>query len=78
MKRTTIFTDDELLVELKMLSREEGRSVAQLVREALREFLLRKKPAVRKISFMGIGKSGKKDIAAKHEELLWKKPLRER
>ncbi len=73
MKRTTIFADDDLLIELKELSREEGRSVAELVREALQEFIVRKKPDARKLSFIGIGRSGKKNIAARHEELLWKK-----
>lgn len=72
MKRTTIFADDELLLELKELSREEGRSVAELVREAIEEFLESKKPKKRKISFMGIGRSGKKNIATRHEELLWR------
>lgn len=73
MKRTTIFADDGLLTELKELSREEGRSVAELVREALEGFLKGKKPSKRKISFVGIGKSGKKNISENHEELLWKK-----
>ncbi len=73
MKRTTIFANDELLTELKELSQEEKRSVAELVREAISEFIARKKPQEKKISFMGAGKSGRANIAERHEELLWKK-----
>lgn len=74
MKRTTIFADDELLFELKELSKEEGKSVAELVREAL-EGLIKAKGSRRgkKISFIGAGRSGKKNISSMHEELLWKR-----
>ena len=73
MKRTTIFADDGLLDEFKSLSAEENRSVADIVREAMEEYLKRKKRAVRKVSFVGIGNSGRRDVAEKHERLLWKK-----
>lgn len=76
MKRTTIFADDELLMELKELSLEEKKSVAELVRKAIAEFLTRKKPHTKKISFMGAGRSGRMNIAEKHEELLWKRHLK--
>jgi hypothetical protein len=36
MKRTTIFMDEEIFRSLKELSQEEGKSMAQLVREAPR------------------------------------------
>lgn len=79
MKRTTIFAEDDLLIELKELSKEEGKSVAELVREALERLIKsRTSPKAKKISFMGAGKSGKKNISARHEELLWKKPSKGR
>jgi len=73
MKRTTIFADDGLLNEFKSLSAEENRSVAEIVREAMEEYLARKRKAGRKLSFAGIGDSGRRDIAERHEQLLWKK-----
>jgi predicted transcriptional regulator len=73
MKRTTIFADDGLLDEIKSLSAEENRSVADIVREAMEEYVKRKRKAVRKFSFVGIGNSGRHDVAEEHERLLWKK-----
>ncbi len=73
MKRTTIFAGDDLLNELKSLSAEENRSMADVVREAMEEYVKRKRKAVRKFSFVGIGNSGRRDVAEKHERLLWKK-----
>jgi hypothetical protein len=40
---TTIFADDGLLDELKSLSAEENRSVADIVREAMEEYVKRKR-----------------------------------
>jgi len=73
MRRTTIFADDDLLDEMKSLAAEENRSVAEIVREAMEEYLKRKRKAVRKFSFLGIGNSGRRDVAEEHELLLWKK-----
>ncbi|MGH8681182.1 MAG: CopG family transcriptional regulator [Burkholderiales bacterium] len=76
MKRTTIFADQALLDELKALSAERGVSVAQLVREALTEHVARRRRPRRTLSFIGIGRSGRREIAAQHERLLWRKPPR--
>lgn len=73
LKRTTIFADDELLYEIKEISKEESKSVAQVVREALSNYINQKGLKKKKISFIGIGDSGRSDIAEKSEELLWKK-----
>ena len=73
MKRTTIFADDGLLNEFKSLAVEENRSVAEIVREAMEEYVKRKRKTVRKFSFVGIGNSGRHDVAEGHERLLWKK-----
>lgn len=74
MKRTTIFADENLIEELKELSREEKRSVADIVREALESYVGKKRRRKRGISFVGIGKSGRSDVAERQEELLWKRP----
>jgi metal-responsive CopG/Arc/MetJ family transcriptional regulator len=73
MKRTTIFAGDDLLNELKSLSAEENRSMADIVREAMEEYVKRNRKAVRRFSFVGIGNSGRRDVAEEHERLLWKK-----
>jgi mRNA interferase RelE/StbE len=42
-------------------------------RERIYEETLRILSKKKRVSFRGIGSSGRKDIAEKHEELLWKK-----
>jgi metal-responsive CopG/Arc/MetJ family transcriptional regulator len=75
MKRTTIFADEDLINEIKEISKEENRSVAEIMREAMEGYIRRKRKRNR-LSFIGIGSSGMKDIADKHEELLWKKAMK--
>ena len=72
MKRTTIFADESLIKELKDLSKEENRSVAEIVREAMAKYIRQKRRSKKKLSFIGISNSGRKDIAETHENLLWK------
>jgi metal-responsive CopG/Arc/MetJ family transcriptional regulator len=72
MKRTTIFADDYLMRELKEISKEENKSVAGVIREAMERYVRQKRRSKRKLSFIGISNSGKKNIAEKHEDLLWK------
>jgi len=72
MKRTTIFADENLLNTLKHIADEEGISFAEAIRQALHRFVaLHQKPR-KGLSFIGIGRSGRKDVAERCEELLWK------
>ncbi|MDA8241024.1 MAG: ribbon-helix-helix protein, CopG family [Nitrospiraceae bacterium] len=73
MKRTTIFADDDLLNEIREISREENKSVAEIVREAMLGYIQKKRQKKKTVSFIGIGSSNRKDVAERHEELLWKK-----
>ncbi len=73
MKRTTIFADDNLISEIKEISKEENRSVAEIIREAMQVYIKQKRYKKKTISFIGIGSSDRTDIAERHEELLWKK-----
>lgn len=74
MKRTTIFADENLIRELKEISQEENKSMAETVREAIENYILqKKKDKKKKLSFVGIGESGRKNISEIHEEILWKK-----
>lgn len=72
MKRTTIFADDCLMKEIKEISKQENRSVAGIIREAMERYVRQKRRSKKGLSFIGISKSGMKDIAEKHENLLWK------
>jgi metal-responsive CopG/Arc/MetJ family transcriptional regulator len=72
MNRTTIFADPYLLEELRTLSQEEKKTLSATIREALESYVSAKRSAKPRLSFAGKFKSGKTDIADRHEELLWK------
>ena len=74
MKRTTIFADEQLMNDIKRIADEEAISVAETIRRALDRFVTqRQKP--KKLSFLGIGRSGRKDVSGRSEELLWTKSV---
>ena len=50
MKRTTIFADDALIKEFKDLSKEENRSVAEMVREAMEVYVKQRRQKKKKLS----------------------------
>jgi hypothetical protein len=70
MKRTTIFIDEALETDLRLMARMQQSSVASVVREAIEEYVRKqsRKPA---LSFVGIGRSGHRDTATLHEQILW-------
>ncbi|MCP5004166.1 MAG: ribbon-helix-helix protein, CopG family [Planctomycetes bacterium] len=72
MKRTTIFAEESLLEELKAISKEENKSISGVIREAMEGYVLQKRESKKGLSFIGISNSGMKDVAERHEELLWK------
>jgi len=70
MKRTTIFIEEGIERELRLVARRRGRSVAAVVRDAIaREVAAEARPP---LSFIGVGDSGRRDVAERHEEFLWK------
>jgi len=73
MKRTTFFADEQHMDELKEIAREERKTLASVVREATALYVREKRTKKRKLSIVGIGSSGRADVAERHEELLWKK-----
>jgi predicted transcriptional regulator len=72
MKRTTVFIEEGVERDLHALARRRDVPVSELVRESLTQYLRgqnrRQKFALR---FLARGRSGRKDIAEHHEELLW-------
>jgi hypothetical protein len=74
MKRTTIFADESLLKALLDIAHHERSSLASIIRRALEEFVGRRQGTDTLPSCAGIGRSGRKDIAERAEELLWTAP----
>ena len=72
MKRTTIFIEPQLERELQALARRSGRPMAAIVREAVAQYVAadrERRPA--RLGFVASGRSGRSDIAERHEELLF-------
>jgi hypothetical protein len=74
MKRTTIFVPEPLERDLQLYARREKKPMAWVVREALAEYLVAHRPRPVLPSFVGAGRSGRSDIAERHEDLLWTEP----
>ena len=68
VKRTTIYLDTDLRIRLKIESMRSGRPMAEVVREALKEYLQDRRAGLPE----GIGEfdSGRTDIAERAEEYL--------
>ncbi len=77
MKRTTIFADEKLLNDLKRIADEEGISTAEGIRQALERFVTQRQKSRKKLSMVGIGRSGRKDVSERCEELLWTRSANE-
>jgi len=68
MVKTTVYLDAEIVVTLRQLSQQEGRSRAELIRDALAEFARqRKRPAI-----PGVGEfdSGETGVSGRSEKIL--------
>ena len=70
MKRTTIFTDQDTLHELKRIAYEQGQPVSAVIREALAQYVSTRRPAARRFSFTWIGDSGLGDLARNADKYL--------
>lgn len=72
MKRTTVFIDESVEVDLHALARRQQRPVAALVREAVEQYVVAGRQTVpARPGFVAIGRSGHGDIAERHEEMLF-------
>lgn len=67
--KTTVYLDDAAYRRLKLLARERRRPAAELVREAVAEYVRRHAPSRRPRS-LGAGHSGHPDLGERAEELL--------
>lgn len=72
MKRTTVFADDEVLRQLRRIAKQENRTLSDVIRTALARYVARRRPRRRSLPLVGVGKSGRGDVAERAEELLGK------
>ena len=70
MRRTTIFADDEVLDALQAIARRRNTSLAAVTREALAAYVARTHGRRKSLTFVAIGRSGRRDVAERFEELL--------
>jgi metal-responsive CopG/Arc/MetJ family transcriptional regulator len=73
MKRTTIFVPESLERELQLYAAREKKSTASVVREALAEYVAKRRLPGWLPSFAGAFTSGHSDTAERHEQLLFKR-----
>jgi predicted CopG family antitoxin len=72
MKRTTLFADEDVLRKLREIAKRENTSVSEVTRKALTEYVSRRRAKRSRLSLVGVGRSGRKDVAERSEELLRK------
>lgn len=69
LSKTTLYLPERDYRTLKALARRQGRSAAELVREAVAEYAQRH-GGRRLPRSLGAGRSGRKDLSARAESLL--------
>ncbi len=55
MKKTTIYLEEDVLAEIKLTARSEGRPEAEIFREAVRDYLERRRAELPSIFGKGSG-----------------------
>jgi len=70
MRRTTVLLEDDLADQLDYERRRLNRSTAAIVREALAEYLAGGKTSAKRLPFVGLGRSGKRDTARTADAIL--------
>lgn len=66
MQRTTVKISDELDARLRHEAQRTGRTISEITRDALEHYL----GANGRLSFAGVGRSGRGDISERIEEIL--------
>jgi metal-responsive CopG/Arc/MetJ family transcriptional regulator len=72
MRRTTIFADEDVLRRLREIAKREYLTLSDVIRAALEGYVSRRQPKRTRLSLIGIGRSGRRDVAEHAEELLGK------
>jgi len=74
MKRTTVFFDDQMMLQLQRAAQRAGVSTASLVREAVAMYLAAPGVTSPLPSIAGQFASGLRDTSEQVDSLLWKDP----
>jgi metal-responsive CopG/Arc/MetJ family transcriptional regulator len=69
-KRTQVYLDPEVHRRLKERAKEEGVSLAELIRRIAKDYLRKETAPKDYLTIVGLGQSGKTDIAEKHDNSL--------
>ena len=69
MKHTTVELPDQIEHSLSQLAQTMGRSEAELIQEAIEQYLARQARLLPRS--IGMGASGIGDLSTRDEELLW-------
>ena len=69
MKRTIILVDEELLLEARQVGVREGKTLTDVIREALTNYVAAHR-AGRRLSFVDMGNSGDPGLAHQTDEIL--------
>jgi hypothetical protein len=72
MENITIQADEEMLAALKRIAEYNSISIEGVARKALLQYLQSFEKKSKTYSFIGIGKSGKKNISIQAEDILSK------
>jgi predicted DNA-binding protein len=72
MVKTTVYLGDQVVQRLRSLARLQGRSQAELIREALERFVEGESNSIERPAPVGLGRfrSGRSDIGRSAEKLL--------
>jgi predicted CopG family antitoxin len=70
MRRTTILADEDVLRRLREIARRENMLVSDVIRMALDRYLSSHRPKRSRLLLVGIGRSGRRDVAERAEDLL--------
>ncbi len=70
MKRVTVFVNDETLNAIAAMARRRRITLVEITREALRAYVSRPRGKRRPLTLVGIGRSGRSDVAERAEKYL--------
>jgi macrodomain Ter protein organizer (MatP/YcbG family) len=69
-RKIQIYLDPEVHQDLKERAREEGISLSELIQRIAKDYLRKEASPKDYLAIVGLGQSGKTDIAEKHDEYL--------
>jgi len=70
LKRTQVYLEPEQHRLLKREAQEKGVSLAELLRQIVRDHLRRNRPREEFLKIVGLGRSGKSDVAVEHDRYI--------